>query len=138
MTKNEYTALLQIKTKTSSCITADDLNDKTDRTLLFGRTTENTVFHVYLKNNHIHVLTYAPKWLHNACEAQDVNEITPINDNDYIPSFKVYPDRSDFEFCKLLKSRNVEIPMFAWIDDSFTIARKHNPFDDTVYYGFTK
>ena len=138
MTKNEYNEFLKIPSNASKCITIDNLTDKTDRTLLFGRTTENKIFHVYVKNCQIHIVTYQPKWKHNQCEAQDVNEIIPNTDEDFIPSHKVYPERSDFEFCKLLKSRNVDIPMLDWIDDAFTLAKKHNPFDNTIYYGYTK
>lgn len=44
------------------------------------------------------------------CKYVDDIEISFNNINDCVPSKRVYPAKSDFEFCKLLQSYGIDIP----------------------------
>jgi hypothetical protein len=99
-------------------ITANDLQDKSDRTLLFGYTLNRESFHVYLKGGEIFVAVYR----HNKELSVTPNE--GLN-SDYIPCKRVYPQHSDYEFCKLLILRGYDIPFTAF-----------GECDDRQYKGF--
>jgi hypothetical protein len=97
----------KIRGKNQTLITAKDLVNKENRTLLHGYTLERDTFDVELVNGEIVV---------------EVNEfekglriITPSCNSDYVPSKRVYPAQSDFEFCRLLLERGVYIP-FTFFD----------------------
>ena len=134
MTQAEFNML---RMTTQELITRDDLSDISDRTLLFGRMSDRSQFHVYLKDRRLHVLSYKVAWKDNIATPVDIQEIKPSVNTDYVPDNKVYPERSDFEFCQKLIDAGVAIPFTNWVSDSFNIAKKHNQFDDSDYYGFT-
>ena len=107
--------------KDSVFINTDCLNNKEDRTLLYGYTTERDTWHVYIKDREIHTVWYGNGDL-----------ITPIKVNvtrnsDYIPNKRLYPDRCDYEFCKLLIDQGEYL--------SFTLYPS-NTYLENTYYGY--
>jgi hypothetical protein len=110
MTPEQY-ALLTSAPTPQAVIGVADLVDKTPRTLIYGYLVSRSTFHVYLgADGLIHVLTYDEGF---AAEGSDVvpflvqhHSAGPsggVEGNSYyVPSKRVYPERSDFEFCQLL------------------------------------
>lgn len=104
-------------------ISIDDLQDRFPRTLLFGYTYDRQSHHVYIKDYAIHVAVYGgidntkPKFV-------DVSR-----DQDYAPNKRVYPARSDFEFCALLIRRGIEIIFTDFVEE------EKNRLVDGNYYG---
>lgn len=109
MTPKQYT-LLQDEGYGEPIITIDDLKDKSERTLLYGYTTDRTTWHVYLLDGRITLAVYK------------YNEAPTCIDNDtwvpstLVPNKRLYPECCDFEFCCLLKSRGVYLPFTTWQD----------------------
>lgn len=83
-------------------ITAKDLTNKQNRTLLYGYTLERNTWHVYLKDNAIYTVVYGYKEEPKECIVKD--------NFDYIPDKRVYPAKSDYEFCSLLIRQGINIP----------------------------
>jgi hypothetical protein len=105
-----------------------ELTDHTPRTLLYGYTCSRATHHVYLgQDKLIHVLLYA--------DLQDVDgpgmggldflvlqhasgptggQTRPEG---YVPDKRVFPEHSDFEFCKLLEGAGVDISFGGFRDD---------------------
>jgi len=91
-------------------LSVEDLNDRSDRTLLYGKTFDGNIYHVYLEDGKIHAINY------NDREEQPKLYIVNIaNNQDYIPKeMFLSPEKSDFEFCKLLKERGIGLPVSSW------------------------
>ncbi len=134
MIKSEYQEIKNKKPNSKPVIQPSDLTDKSDRTLLYGYTTRllynrtniHVHFHVYLKDNKIHIVTYLKDSRYNAPDHMQ-RAIAESND-DYIPT-RLYPEYCDYEFCKILKDRGYDLPFNNWSDSH---NRQANPF-----YGFT-
>lgn len=108
MKNEQFHNLLFVET-IKRMINADDLQDKSDRTLIYGYTCERSTFHTYLKNGEITVLIYS----YNADKPEIV---TVTSNNDYVPDKRLYPARCDFEFCKLLKENGIHYTFTTWED----------------------
>jgi hypothetical protein len=112
MIKEKYEKLDQIKEK---IIVADDLKNRTDRTLLYGYTCARDIWHVYIQNwhvyiqnNHIYTVIY---------EYDKEPSLVNINYNqDYIPDKRLYPECCDYEFCEILKRLDIHLPFTTWQD----------------------
>ena len=108
MTETEYQALCRKPER--AVLSATDLQDKTPRTLLYGYTTARDTFHVYLDPlGCIHVLVYCDitrlPLTHTAGPAGGVSR-----NEDYVPDKRLYPERCDAEFCRLLTRVGVTLP----------------------------
>lgn len=99
MNKEEFISLNNY----NKSITIDDLNDKSDRTLLYGYDFDRETFHVYIKDREIVSVSYYLD------EEPKLTYISFSKDN-YLPVKRIYPEASDYEFCKLLKERGYELP----------------------------
>jgi hypothetical protein len=89
-------------------ITANDLKNKEDRVLISGYTCDRTTFITELKQGKI--VTYLADSLYKKGKVYKRNTYLEIEENsDYIPNKRVYPHKSDYEFCKLLEERGVGI-----------------------------
>ena len=108
MKKEEYLDLLNI-TRKEALINAKDLQNKSERTLLYGYDCNRNTFHVYIKDAKIHVVRYNSK---------NIEELDVKTNDDYIPNKRVYAEYSDYEFCKLLLSQDVYIPFTAFKENS--------------------
>lgn len=113
--------------KIDELINEKDLLNTKGRTLLYGYTCTRETFHVYLKNNEIHTVIYNTDYSGDYTKPKDMQELTIKSNYDYVPDKRLYPETCDYEFCKLLKERNVGLP--------FTGYNEERPF--RIYYGFT-
>jgi hypothetical protein len=112
MNKKEFESLKETW-QTKPILGIDDLEDQSERTLLWGYTCERDSWHVYLKDGEIHAVMYDyPDILkyHDFRCASD-------NPKDWIPNKRLYPEACDYEFCKLLKEYGCYLPFTTWNDD---------------------
>lgn len=123
MTLNE----LKILNSVNDLIKVEDLSDTKDRTLLYGYTCSRETFHVYLKNNEIHVILYNEDYDEENVKPKNMRELFIKTNYDYIPDKRLYPEACDFSFCKLLKEKDISLP--------FTVFDVDRPVQD--FYGFT-
>ena len=107
MYKEEYEILQQID-KDISLITINNLINKLDRTLLYGYTCERDTWHVYIEDNKIYKVIY------NSNKEPEEHEV--LNDFEYVPDKRLYPECCDYEFCRLLKERGAHLPFTTWQD----------------------
>lgn len=128
MTNKQYELLNNIN-KANELISVENLCNIKDRTLLYGYNYYRTIFHVYLKNRIIHTVLYKTIYSDLYLTIKPINmiEISVMSNYDYVPNKRLYPEACDYEFCKLLKERNIILP--------FTIF--DNKRDMTDFYGFT-
>lgn len=98
---NEFKKL-QSTEKNMDLIDIDNLENKSDRTLLYGYTSKGETWHVYIKNNTIWTVSYK--------QGGEIEYFYTIFNEHYIPSGKLYPESCDFEFCKLLKKKDIDLP----------------------------
>ncbi|WP_336784074.1 hypothetical protein [Paenibacillus illinoisensis] len=110
MNKQEYGALTGVS-EITDIIQAFDLTNQEDRTLLYGYTCDRETWHVYLKGLEIHVYVYGG---YNSSEGY---EVFPTHNNHFVPDKRLYPERCDFEFCKLLKMQGVNLTFTSWSDE---------------------
>jgi hypothetical protein len=101
-------------------LTAADLQDKSNRTLLYGYNIERDTWHVYLKDGVIVTVIYG-----RDCQPKKVDV---IDDHDFIPGKRLYPDRCDLEFCRLLRGRGIDLPFTSFVDNV--------PEPDSGFHGF--
>lgn len=113
--------------KIDELISVKDLLNTKDRTLLYGYTCARETFHVYLKNNEIHTVMYNNDYSGDYKKPKDMRELTIKSNYDYVPDKRLYPEACDYEFCKLLKERGINLP--------FTTFNEERIFQD--YYGLT-
>ena len=109
MTKEEYEKLRDIW-QIKNVLTINDLTNKHPRTLLYGYHTDSTTVHVYIcpKWGEIKTVTYGGYGSDKPVEA------TILEDEEFIPSKRLYPGKCDFEFVKLLKERGVNMAFTTW------------------------
>lgn len=111
--------------KKDKLITSDNLYNERDRTLLYGYTCDRKTFHVYLKYNEIHTITYNTNYL--TMTPENLEEIEVKDNFDYVPDKRLYPETCDYEFCKLLKKAGVHLPFTSFNNDR----------EEKDFYGFT-
>ena len=83
-----------------------DLN----RTLLYGYTCERETFHVYLKDKQIYTVIYNVEYSNGKPTPKSMRQINVKSNRDYVPDKRLYPERCDYHFCKLLKEKGVDLP----------------------------
>lgn len=119
MTDSEYVGLKQqMIVLPKLLITIDDLKDKSDRTLIHGYTCDRDTFDIVLSGGQIRKyvtekMDVAPWYIQREMEI--------VQNEDYIPNKRVYPDRSDFEFCQLLIHRGYRVPFTTYDQTKGTI-----------------
>ena len=110
----------------NNVIEVKNLSNVDDRTLIYGYTCERKTFHVYLKNKKIHIVVYDVNYSGVKARPENMREIIPTANRDYVPDKRIYPAASDYEFCELLKEKGIDLP-FTGYDE-----RKEEKF-----FGFT-
>lgn len=120
----DFNKLEQYKKAQDTLITGHSLENKQDRTLLYGYTCDRDTWHVYLKKGNIHTVIYR----NNLCRNFPIGlkEVLVKTNQDYIPNKRLYPAACDYEFCKLLKDMDCHLP-FTSYDDR----------EQDVFYGYT-
>jgi len=108
MNKEQFDKLKGIEKAKEQVITIDDLINKTNRTLLYGYTCERDTWHVYIKDNKIFAVIYK--------YGESPKEMNIFSNYCYIPDKRLYPETCDYEFCKLLKDKEIDLPFTTWQD----------------------
>ena len=104
-----------------------------NKTLLYGYTCERDTFHVYIKNEQIFVVVYKNEYSSGVVKPTNMRQITVTSNRDYVPDKRLYPERCDYNFCKMLKERGVDLPFTTWSDPvEIDLEDPRYP-----YYGFT-
>lgn len=86
-----------------------DLQDKSERTLLWGYTCDRASFHVYVKDEEIKVVMYFSD--------KDIEELNIQYNSQYVPDKRLYPEACDYEFCSLLAQDGVNLPFTTFNDE---------------------
>ena len=103
-------------------IRVDDLTDQSDRTLLYGYTLDRDTFHVYLKDGIMHRVIYSFKrYIVDHIEGEELDA------HDLSPCKRAYPERTDFEFAKALRIRDVHVSLTTFTEG----------VEKAQYYGLT-
>lgn len=111
MDREQYEKLTRFEPKVS----AELLEDKQDRTLLFGFTLKRHTHHVYLQNGVLHLLVY--RWSKEGEKPVLHHEEGEIEAYRLVPSKRLYPEKCDYEFCKILCSMDLQLPFTSFSDD---------------------
>ena len=129
MNKEMFERLSLIE-KEKTVISAEDLliYGCNNRTLLYGYTCERETFHVYIKDKKIHAVVYNTEYYRGEATPKNMRKLIIKSNEDYIPDKRLYPERCNYEFCRLLKEKGVHLPFTTWNDTVDT---------DRVYFGFT-
>ena len=128
MTKTELELIENIDKTKDKPICADDLKPfLKDRTLLYGYTCDRRTFHVYIKGVKIYTVIYDNDYSGDKIKPKNIKEISVKSNYDYIPDKRLYPETCDYQFCKLLKKCDINLP--------FTGFNEERLVQD--FYGFT-
>lgn len=128
MTKTELELLNNITKGDEMLIGILDLGPFTkDRTLIYGYTCNRETFHVYVQDRQIHTVIYNTDYSQDTPRPKDMREITIKHNRDYVPDKRLYPERCDYRFCKMLERKDISLPFTAWTDD----------VEQKDFYGFT-
>lgn len=92
-------------------VSVDELTNQSERTLLYGYTSERATWQVVLLDGKI----VRAVWSYGE-EANLEEHSTWQNANRLIPNKRLYPERCDFEFCTLLYSKGILLPFTTFRD----------------------
>ena len=128
MTELELKILNDFAGEKKQILSAKDLLNQEDRTLLYGYSSDRVTHHVYLKNKQIYAITYNIGYFRENSLYRPVNIIkkTINNNSEFVPDKRLYPHACDYEFCVLLKRKGINLPFTA-------MDHKEPP---RKYYGF--
>lgn len=129
MKKEWFEKLKQLDEEKYEVITASDLRPYLyDKTLMYGYTCERKTFHVYVKDGEIYVVTYNNDYSTDKVRPKNMEQIIVRSNYDYVPDKRLYPERCEYHFCRMLKEKGVNLPFTTWND---------NIDENCKYYGFT-
>jgi hypothetical protein len=81
-----------------------------DRTLLYGYDCDRNTFHVYLKDDLVHLVVYKGSDMLRMDHRPKLVARTEFKDlSELAPNKRVYAEASDYEFCRFLKEEGVWI-----------------------------
>ena len=133
MTRNGFEKLQQFNKEVEELICVEDLSPYIyNKTLLYGYTCERKTFHVYLKNREIYTVVYENDYSTGEAKPKNMKQIKVSSNHDFVPDKRIYPERSDYNFCRALKEKGIELP-FTNYDDTTNFETRSG----TRYYGFT-
>lgn len=111
MNQQQFQELVDIPVKNRNFVTIVDLQlIKTEGTLIYGRTLDKALFHLYVKDNLIH------RYVYRQDKQQSYISSTEFNVIDCVPSKIVYPTACDYNFCRFLIRKGIKIPFTNWDD----------------------
>lgn len=105
MTKEQYEFL--IKLPADSKIDTDLSTE--DRTLIYGYTCDRETFHVYIKDEKVHIVRYKYKG--------DLTELPVFSAARCVPNKRIYPETCDYEFCCFLHNEGVTLPFTTYNEE---------------------
>ena len=111
MNKAQYESLCRLE-QAPRTVSAEDLSDKSPRTLIYGCMLDRETFHLYL--------TKSQKLVKVVYDSDGIllqKQNGPLELKDCVPSKRVFPERSDQEFCRLLLAAGVSIPFTTFTPD---------------------
>lgn len=124
MNEQEFSFLTKHAFK-QNIISVDDLENKSDRTLIYGYTCDRDSWHVYLKDAQIITVVYTISY-NNPPSGYSNNECTYDHNGNpcmysyniidvecnasFIPDKRIHPNACDFEFCKLILENGGHLP----------------------------
>lgn len=124
MTEKEYESF-NGKDPLKKVITPRCLSNQKNRTLLYGYTLERDTFHVYLFGGVIYRIVYKSHIDHSHDIIDFKCSSSFVNNGQFIPSKRLYPERCDYEFCTLLRNAGERLPFTAY----------YNNIPEEQYYG---
>lgn len=123
----EFASLKNYPQKRQEVITVNDLVNRSNRTLLYGYTCERQTWHVYLRNGEIIVVQYNQEYSRGKPAPKNMERISVKSSCGFIPDKRLYPERCDYEFCRILKEKGYDLPFTTWSE---------HPISEQEYYGF--
>lgn len=105
----------------------DNLEDKSDRALLYGYTCDRDTWHVYLYQGEINLFVYAGSGKHTHEVKAHVKGVR-MESESLIPDKRLYPQCCDYETCRFLDQQGIYLP-FTTFDDAVAA----NPFHGKLY-----
>jgi len=95
-------------------ISVDELVNQEDRTLLWGYTCSRDSWHVYLLDREINLFhfVYPKEKIKYLCQ-----ESFDLEKQSLVPDKRLFPEACDFEFCKLLKEKGLNLPFTVYQTD---------------------
>lgn len=106
----EIQMLNNIDEDKNALITIDDLDNQSERTLLYGYDCDRNTWHTYIQNGEIKTVIYG----YDSEYKDFIENRLVISNEDYIPNKRLYPSACDYEFCKLLKIKGSYLPFTGW------------------------
>lgn len=106
-------------------IRVEELEDQSDRTLVYGYDSARSNFHVFLKAGKFYRMVYSNR-IEQDKMILGVDEVSP---EDCLPDKRVYPESCDFEFCTILISRGHRPPFTQWDEN------RRKKVENTKYHG---
>jgi len=104
MRKEQYDALEHVAVFDRFKLDVETLHDLSDRTLLYGYTSDRRDHHLYLLDREICLVV-------GDVVVRDLSDIRRM-----VPTKRLYPEACDAEFCELLLFLNTNLPFTAWCD----------------------
>ncbi len=102
MTDEEFERLRLIHPPKPSTLAGRSLQNQTNRTLIYGYTTDRRSHHVYLFDGNIYGVVYR--------KDSALFRIFAHDNSCFVPTKRIYPGACDFEFCALLAQLGVRLP----------------------------
>lgn len=112
MNQEEFESLIE-KSVLPNSISVNDLENQSDRTLIYGYTLDRYTFHVYLLNKLFYLYIYD-------FERKTVRTLPGEGNIDIdrcTPSKRAYPEACDAEFCRLVIKNGGHIPFTVFNPD---------------------
>lgn len=141
MKKDLFNKLSEIDKAAEAIIGIQELKPFIDnRTLLYGYTCKRETFHVYLKDQKIYTVIYETDYsinyekelesfMRGDPRPKNMRQIEVKSNRDFVPDKRLYPERCDYHFCRLLKERGIELHFTHWSEEVLP--------NERGYYGFT-
>jgi len=126
MNRQQLADVLKAPEKAPDIISIKDLKNKSSRTLLWGYTTDRRSHHVYIADGKLHVYVYVyggriePEYRYYDSGVLKLSSV--------VPNKRLYPEACDYEFCLLLKEKNIYLPF-----TTFNSEREHKQYHGTVH-----
>lgn len=96
MNKNE------LKQLENTLINVSELKNQSERTLIYGFDFDKNTWHIYLKDNLIHLYVYKE----NEIKYKKSHTFSCYDLN---PGKRIYPHKSDYEFCRIMKEKGTSL-----------------------------
>ncbi len=111
MTQEELSSLLHVGPPS---IRVDQLDNRSDRTLIYGYNMDRLTVHLYLKNELFYYIVYLDNMTRPSFAIQGATE---VEIEEVLPGKRAYPEACDFEFCWLVYAARSQISFTTFAKD---------------------